>query len=376
MAGSLHIIHMRYTVFIICTVLLSTACNIRKAIHPTAREKYERSYKGPDSLLQTWKQAYNAALQQPVNIELPLVVTARLHDSIPHALAYRFAVNQGQVLITELDRTDDSTLLFAELLRYKKNDPSKTNILQEIESTATLLEMPVTENDTITIILQPGINNRSLFRFRIYAQPGYAFPVAGKGNTAITSFWGADRDGGGRKHEGVDIVAGRGTPLLAVMDGRITSTGDRGLGGKQVWLRDAVFKKSVYYAHLDSIAARDGQTIKRGDTLGFVGNTGNAITTIPHLHFGVYGNNGATDPYLFIKQLPVPSFHDSILIRKGITRNNKNELRAGPSAKHALLQTVGKNESLTILGKLSNWYYVKKGAVSGFILQSNIKPVS
>lgn len=106
-----------------------------------------------------------------------------------------------------------------------------------------------------------------------------------------------------------------------------------------------------------------------------MGNTGNAITTIPHLHFGVYGNSGATDPHLFVKQLPVPAFTDSILISKGITRNNKTELRTGPSVKQPLILSLGKNEPITILGKLSNWYYVKKGAINGYIIQSGIKPV-
>lgn len=162
---------------------------------------------------------------------------------------------------------------------------------------------------------------------------------------------------------------------MAVQDGRITSTGDHGLGGKQVWLRDAVFKKSVYYAHLDSITAREGQQVKKGDTVGFVGNTGNAITTTPHLHFGVYGNSGAVDPHLFVKQLPVPSFNDSLLITKGLTSNNKTELKAGPGVKYAVLQLLGKYEPLIILGKFTNWYYVKTGNIKGFIQQSNIKPV-
>lgn len=366
---------MRYTVLIICIVLLQAACNIRKAINPTAREKYERSYKGSDSLLKKWQQAYELARQQPVPIELPLVMTARLQDSTPTALSYRFAVNQGQVLIAELDKANEAGLLFTELWRPGKDEAAKANLLQETESTTTLLELPVTENDTLTIVLQPGIGNHSLFRFRIYPQPGYLFPVAGKGNAAITSFWGANRDGGKRKHEGIDIVAKRGTPLLAVTDGLITATGDRGLGGKQVWLRDAVFKQSIYYAHLDSIAAHDGQQVKKGDTLGFVGNTGNAITTIPHLHFGVSGNNGATDPYFFVQQLPVPPFYDSTLISTGTTRNNKTGLRNGPSANATLLQTLDKNYSLMILGKLANWYYVKAGEVNGFIQQSLIKPV-
>ncbi len=75
--------------------------------------------------------------------------------------------------------------------------------------------------------------------------------------------------------------------MAVLANGRIGFTGEKGLGGKQVWLRDTKRGQSLYYAHLDSIAKTSG-SVKTGDTLGFVGNTGNARTTPPHLHFGIY----------------------------------------------------------------------------------------
>lgn len=365
---------MRYFLFILISLVLCLSCNIRNVINPpTAREKYERNYKGPDSLLKSWQLAYSHALQQPTTIDLPLAMTIKIPDTTVTALGYSMVVNNGQVLVVELDRHTDSLAFFVEIYERKKNNPGEYNMLEAITGTGTLLQTAIATTDTVIVLVQPIIHNRSLFRLRIYPQPAYLFPVAGKGNAAISSFWGAARDGGGRSHEGIDIMAARGTPLLAVADGRITSTGNRGLGGKQVWLREAIYKRSVYYAHLDSIIAQDGQQVKKGDTVGLVGNTGNAITTAPHLHFGVYGSGGAMDPHLFVKQLPIPAFSDTLLTQKVITRNNKNELKAGPAAKFTTIHTLPKNDTLTIVGKTQNWYYVKRGNEEGFILQSAVK---
>ncbi len=75
------------------------------------------------------------------------------------------------------------------------------------------------------------------------------------------------------------------------------------MGGKQVWLRDGIFEKTIYYAHLDSIVTSEGKRVKLGDTIGFVANTGNAKTTA--LHLGIYKTNGAVNPLSFIKKTEV-----------------------------------------------------------------------
>ncbi|MGO1460730.1 MAG: M23 family metallopeptidase [Marinobacter sp.] len=90
------------------------------------------------------------------------------------------------------------------------------------------------------------------------------------------------------------------------MDGRVqTDTG--GIGGNHVWLSGGMLgigSASYYYAHLDSFAIESGDVVKKSEILGYVGNTGNARTTSPHLHFGIY-SGGPIDPAPFLKPEPV-----------------------------------------------------------------------
>lgn len=127
------------------------------------------------------------------------------------------------------------------------------------------------------------------------------FPVAGK-KSKIGSFWGDSRGGGTRKHRGIDIFASKGTPLLAVSDGVITSVGNGAISGKTVWLRSSHHPITAYYAHLDQQKVRVGQRVKKGDVIGTVGKTGNARTTPAHLHFGIYTRSGAVNPLPYVKR--------------------------------------------------------------------------
>jgi hypothetical protein len=77
------------------------------------------------------------------------------------------------------------------------------------------------------------------------------FPVEGRTVRAVQSFWGADRDGGVRAHQGIDIFAPRGTPALAAADGVVRWVGENRLGGSVVFLADPARGHSLYYAHLD-----------------------------------------------------------------------------------------------------------------------------
>ncbi|MEK7215429.1 MAG: M23 family metallopeptidase, partial [Chloroflexota bacterium] len=112
-------------------------------------------------------------------------------------------------------------------------------------------------------------------------------PVAGIRGQDFESTWGADRSGG-RKHQGADIFAPKGTAVLAATDGVVLSVGLDRLGGNVVYLLGEGLTVQ-YYAHLDTWepGLRAGQHVKQGDPLGTVGNTGNAATTPSHLHFGI-----------------------------------------------------------------------------------------
>lgn len=348
---------------------IAVSCNVSKLVNPTVRQRYEKNFKGPDSLLIQWKNAYTLAQQNPLQVTLPFSFSARLPGQ--QALSYSFTMPEGQQLIVELQNPDDSAQLFVELFTYNSNADEKA--LKTVDINKEQLTYAIDVTDSFKLLLQPAIFNNEPFVVRIYPQPVFSFPVAGKGNAAMTSFWGAARDGGSRSHEGIDIFAARGTPLLAVADGKVYSTGDRGLGGKQVWLRDDILGRSVYYAHLDSIISKPGDRVKKGDTIGLVGNTGNAVTTSPHLHFGIY-ENGATDPLNYIKQLPVPPFAKTIESVSKQTRNTKNEVRAGPGNSYRVLQTLARNDTVLVIGRSEKWYHVQTGqSVQGFIAESSLK---
>jgi murein DD-endopeptidase MepM/ murein hydrolase activator NlpD len=120
---------------------------------------------------------------------------------------------------------------------------------------------------------------------------GRVCPV--KGPVQIGQGWGAPRDGGRRRHQGIDLLAPAGTPLVAVTSGTITrlSNTDRGRGGISLWLRDAR-GTAYYYAHNQHNLVRLGQRVRAGQVIARVGATGNANGGPPHLHFQLHPGGG------------------------------------------------------------------------------------
>lgn len=114
-------------------------------------------------------------------------------------------------------------------------------------------------------------------------------PVQGVRVRQVANTFGAPRSGG-RKHEGQDIFAPKGTPIFSATQGIVLRKGNGELGGLYVMVMGAGGRR-YYYAHLNAYAPglEEGQIIDTQTLLGYVGNTGNARTTPPHLHFGVYG---------------------------------------------------------------------------------------
>ena len=115
------------------------------------------------------------------------------------------------------------------------------------------------------------------------------FPVRGVDPAALVDTFTAPRSGD-RIHNAVDIMAPRGTPVLAVTGGTVRQLGTTGAGGIAVYQVDAEEKYAFYYAHLDRVAAgvAEGRAVRAGDVIGYVGTTGNAPAGAPHLHFAVY----------------------------------------------------------------------------------------
>ena len=123
-----------------------------------------------------------------------------------------------------------------------------------------------------------------------------------------------DGRSGGRSHEGDDIIAPRNTPVYAVVDGTLTDQVVNGESGSSLsgnaWYLTSATGASYFYAHLDHFADLPvGATVKQGDVIGYVGDTGNPGPGNYHLHFGIspYGRNGATinpQPYLAVVACP------------------------------------------------------------------------
>ena len=116
-----------------------------------------------------------------------------------------------------------------------------------------------------------------------------AVPVAGVARKAIMDSWNDARGGGARGHHGTDIMAPGGTRVVAAASGRIEKLFQSGLGGITLYVRSPDRRWTYYYAHLAGYAAgvREGMAVKAGDTLGYVGDTGDAGAGNYHLHFGL-----------------------------------------------------------------------------------------
>jgi len=139
----------------------------------------------------------------------------------------------------------------------------------------------------------------------------YVFPVVGV--SGYSDSYGAFRgDVHGKWHHGDDIFAALGAPVVAVANGTINRVGWHKRGGWRLWVRDTAANQ-FYYAHLSGYAPRVFRTrhVRAGDVLGFVGNTGDAFASPPHLHFEVHPHqllrlryDGAVDPTTYLNSWP------------------------------------------------------------------------
>lgn len=308
----------RYLLLVLPLLLLS-ACSPQQTLQgifqkDTPHEAYARSLRraGLDrsTLGQSWQAAAERALRDSLVVTLPFTETGYFRPDQPTAAGYRFAVRAGELVHVELSLTPGANArVFVDAFEVEPGNASGLSPLASADTLRIDFRYRAEHTDRQNLLrVQPELLAAGRYTLRLSREPSLsAFPVRGHTEAAIGSFWGADRDQGTRSHEGVDIFAARGTPVIAATAGTITRVAETAIGGRVVWLADAQHPQSLYYAHLDRQLVRPGQTVRLGDTLGLVGNTGNARTTAPHLHFGVYGQSGAHDPLPFLQRTePAP----------------------------------------------------------------------
>jgi murein DD-endopeptidase MepM/ murein hydrolase activator NlpD len=186
------------------------------------------------------------------------------------------------------------------------------------------------------------------------------FPIAGP--SYWSNDWHACRDGCTRFHEGLDMFAPTGTPLVAITDGVVTQKIVGDLSGISVEIQDA-HGVQYFYAHLSAWAPglRAGQQVQQGDLLGYVGNTGNAIYTPPHLHLEVQPGGVPVPPKPFVDRWLEIAEREAATLVTETTGQPLAELAAGGASNYRLTRlfdlaggagtTPGSSEQLlTLLG--------------------------
>lgn len=319
----------------------------------------------------SWINAGAEALLNPPQLDIPAAVRGTFKSKSIQANAWQLNLQRGATLYVALKwESQDSSRVFLEIIdgQSMKEELVATSFEQEIEFEAD-------QTGTYIIRIQPELLAEGNFDLVLENRSTYeVFPVEGKTSAAIQSFWGVDRDGGRRSHEGIDIFAARGTPVIAPVSGVVGSVKETGLGGKQVWLRDSKRGWNLYFAHLDSQAVNNLQRVNQGDTLGFVGNTGNALTSAPHLHFGIY-SQGAFDPFPVVKNTHEKAIAGNLPLKNEwmVVKGSSANLRQGPSTEFASLVQLQSESPVAIESAVGEWYQVRtltgmKGFLSANLL--------
>jgi len=310
-----------------------------------------------------WTEAGRGALDSPTTVTLPFQESGHISPEIPAAVAYRLSIPRGRRLTfhVSLD-SEEGTRLFVDLFRMPQDEGHPLRPVISSDSLShTFVHEPWRGGEFI-LRVQPELLRGGRFQINVSEEAQLGFPVEGYGVPSVLSFFGDARDGGRRQHHGVDIFAPRGTPVLAATAGTVRRVRVTNRGGKVVWVRDPVHDASIYYAHLDSQYVRDGQWVERGDTVGFVGNTGNARTTPPHLHFGLY-RRGPIDPFPFITQpvgsLPEVTADVTLLGERVVPANDGIRLRAAPARRGSILQELNRTTALRVTGAAGEWFRVR-----------------
>ena len=330
-----------------------------------------------------WLAAAERALQDPIGVESPYRETSYLPADRPTSVGYALELERGQSLEVRVEvEADPSPQIFLDIFRRVRGaqgDPPEYRLLASADSGSLSMAFEPARDGEYLLRLQPELLRSARYTLTLTAGGALAFPVEGGSTRDVGSGFGAPREGGRREHQGVDIFASRGTPVLAVVDGRVSRVRDRGLGGKYIWVRDSRRGLSLYHAHLDAQLVREGETVRIGDTLGLVGNSGNARTTPPHLHFGVYARGeGPIDPLPFIVRrnrrppeltIALQNLESRLRLRQAAT------LRAGPGAAAESIRELEAGTLLDAVGGAGDWYRIELPDRSqGYVLAALVEP--
>lgn len=328
-----------------------------------------------------WFGAADKSLEAPLTVSLPYKETGYFAAELPAATGVRFGVRKGEKLSVTLEKKPATGFaIFYDLWELPTaTADGKPKLLIAGDTTGKPLELDIREDGNYILRLQPELLKSGEYILTITTGPSLSFPLPASAKPTIGSFWGAGRDNGVRKHEGIDIFAPKRSPAIACADGVVTSVSENNLGGKVVFMRPEGKNYVLYYAHLDSQLVSTGQTVRTGDVLGLTGNTGNARFTPSHLHFGIYTSGGATDPLPFVnpvKKEPANISASLANLGKLVRSGSRSKLYSEPAG-HNPPATLPGDALLRIEAAAAHWYKVAlPDGQTGFISSAEVKGLS
>jgi peptidoglycan LD-endopeptidase LytH len=304
-----------------------------------------------------WLTAADRSLRNAVPIATPFRETGYFPPAEAGAVGYRLELQRGRRLSIDITfETSAPAQLFVDLFHLADDGPKH---VASLDTTSSSLIADIDRDGSYVVRLQPELLRGGRFTITERTLASLRFPISGLTTRTVKSLFGAERDAGARRHQGIDIFAAKGTPVAAVTSG-VARSGTNPLGGNVVWLHDPSGRRTFYYAHLDRSAIDGMSLVREGEVLGYVGNTGNARATPPHLHFGLY-QGGAVNPLPFLQPDDVAPPNVAGIEQLGMlvrTRSARVPLRAGPERDSPRLAMLPRFALARVLGATSTWLRV------------------
>ncbi len=315
------------------------------------------------------------ALSQALVVSIPYSEMFYVDHAEPDAFGYRFELKKGQKVKIKSEITSkDSLKVFMDVFRIRDTLNTSWYRIASTSKDSLYIEFVARMNAEYILRIQPELLCDIQCFLKIEKESSLGFPVIGTNKSAIQSFFGDPRDGGRREHHGVDIFASRHTDIIASANGYVGRTGNRGIGGRHVWIYYPELAAHCYYAHLETVVVKSGMKIKAGTKLGTVGNSGNARFTPPHLHFGVYQSGfGPIDPYYYIATEYIKANDDPIDM-DWIGQNMRTKSKPTIIKSNDQDFIVEKNTNLKVYAINTNKYRVRlPDGITGFIHKSDVE---
>ncbi|MBN1271331.1 MAG: M23 family metallopeptidase [Candidatus Aminicenantes bacterium] len=373
--------------FVFCFYVLP-ACRKEKVPEPYKPSNAHRAYVfsleqsglADTALGRDWISASKKALQAPIVISLPFEEVFFMDPAVPNAVAYGFDVKKGQKIDVEAAiQSIKQGRIFIDLFRTTGSSRNEWISVASANKDDNRLAFEARSESRYFLRLQPELLRGGECRLAIRVVPSLGFPVKGYDESAILSGFGEPRDGGLRRHHGVDIFAPRHTPVLAPIRAYVRRVGESERGGRHVWLHDSRRSLYLYFAHLETQEAVEHTYVNQGQVIGTVGNTGNARTTPPHLHFAIYfSGEGPVDPHYFIAStnpVPEPVTVDLASLGKWIrVKKRKIPLMSTPEKNQNSTTFLDLHTPMRVVGAVKEMYRIfLPNGESGYVRADDVE---